>query len=470
MKRFSSVKSKKRLILGVTVAVVALCLLVHLLPFTAVYPDWSGNRTYAVSETSKRYLKGISEDVEIIYYSEGGRRNADKDLYSFVLRLAAQSDRIRVRVEDPMQTGADAGDQSILIRSAKREKLLSIAEMFYYFNTYYGIPMTIEEYAKVIGQMQSITDVETYKAYLSVYGPAQMQVNSTLDRSLTSAVRYVLADRAPRIGVYSNLGSSMNALLRASLEQSGYEVEPTDALDEISADCEALYLELAKDLTQPQGEALRAYLEAGGKLFLTTAYTMTETPVLSQILAEYGLSSPNVMNLLYGSSQSTQFMAVSGDHPITDRIGDSFVVSYAHLIETTPVEGVTQSVLLRTPENSFFIRSDLKQGETPEIGSFAVGVLAEREESAVLWLSTLQDSMVNGMSGGANFAFVLAGMNDLTGFSGSTMSIADTALPSTYLGATTSVVGVWILVFAVLLPAGVLIAGGVRCYVRKKRS
>lgn len=470
MKASGFLRKKKLLTAGAVALAAVVCILVQLLPFRMVHPNCSGSRTYSVSDASKRFLSSVSEDVEIVYYSKGGEKNADQDLYSFVLALAAQSSHLRVTLEDPAQTGAEVNDQSILVRSAKRERSLSIAELFYYYNLSYNVPMTIEEYAAVIKQMQSITDAQTYQSYLSVYGPAQMQVRSTLDRSLISAVRYVLAERAPTLGVYSNVSGSINALLQAQLEQSGYDVRAMKDLDGIPSDCEALYLELGRDLTEAEGNALRGYLENGGKLFLTTAYTMEKATVLASVLEGYGLSSPDVMNLLYGSGQATQFYAVAGDHPITDTIGDTFFVSNAHLIETTPVEGVIQSVLLRTPDGSYSVRADLKDGEAPASGSFSLGVLAERGDSAVLWVSTLQDSMVNGISGGANFAFVQNALNDFTAFSVSAMNVADAALPSTYLAVTPSVVGVWILVFVVALPSAMLVIGGIRCYVRKKRG
>ena len=472
----TSLKNKKMLLsLGVVAAVILLCVLTALLPFRWIYPDVSGDGAYRVSDTSKQFLSNIREDVELIYYSEGGKHSADKDLYGFVQDLAAESPFIRVRLEDPVLTGADVADQSITVRSAKREKNLAASELFYYHNAYFGA-MSIEEYAQVLTQMKNTTDTELYNSYLSVYGPSQMTAYNSADAALTSAVRYVLADRAPVLYAYGNGGHGINSLLRASLEHAGYSVATLSSMDSVPTECEGLYLALVKDLTAVEAASLTAYLSNGGKVFLTTSYSATKTPNLSAVLSVYGLSSPDELNylcVLNSSSNSsnpvsTQFYAVRGDHHITDTIGDSFVADTAHLIQNQPVEGVTQTVLLRTSSDAYYVNAESK--EIPVAGSYPLCVLAEKDDSAVLWLSMPLDSTVNTMSSGADFAFVKKSFDFFTGYPSTSLNIADAKLPSSYLNVQPSAVVFWIVVFAVAIPAVLLIAGGVRCYIRKKRG
>ena len=472
------IKNKKLLwSVGAVAAVIAVCVLLAALPFRVIYPDVSGSGTYRVSDVSKRYLGTISEDVEIIYYSEGGKHSADKDLYSFVRAIAAESDHIRVRLEDPERTGADAADQSVEIRSAKRSKTVLASELFYYYNNYYGA-MSVEEYARVLTQLSSITDAETYSSYLSVYGPSQMTAYNSADITLISAIRYVLADRAPKLYAYGNGGSSINALFRAELEQAGYSVTVLDSMETVPADCEGLYLSVLTDLTATQATALSSYLAGGGSVFLTTDYATVNIPNLSAVMAEYGLSSPDTQNYLCvlntssssSSSLSPQFYAVTGDHPITDPIGDSFVAYSAHLIETEPAEGVTHSVLLRASDGAYHVRADLALGEMPETGSFPLCVLAEKDDSSVLWLSMPLDSMMNSLSSGADFAFVKQSFDYFTQYANSALNIADTQIPSSYLTIQSSARTFWMLAFIIVIPATVFTIGAVRCYVRKKRG
>lgn len=474
-------RNKKTLLsLSLVATVILLCVLTALLPFRWIYPDTSGSGAYRVSDTTKQFLSGIREDVELIYYSEGGKQNADKDLYGFVQALAAQSPFIRVRLEDPLLTGADVADQSITVRSAKREKTMSVTDMFYYYNSYMGA-MSVEEYAQVLTAMNNAKDSELYSSYLSVYGPSQMSAYNSADIMLTTAIRSVLADRTPVLYAYGNGSYGMDALLRSELEQVGYSVVKLSSMNSIPADCEGLYLALVKDLTAVEAAALTSYLANGGKVFLTTSYAAIDTPNLSAILDGYGLSSPDTVNYLCvlssstssssstaSSSVSTQFYAVAGDHPITDSIGDSFVSYTAHLIENEPVDGVTQSVLLRSPSSAYYV--DTESEETPETGSYPLCVLAEKDDSAVLWLSMPLDSMVDTVSSGANFGFVKNSFDFFTVYSSTALKIADVKLPSSYLNVPSSAAIFWMVVFVVAIPASVLIAGGVRCYIRKKRS
>lgn len=469
-------KNKKTMLsIGIVATVIIVCVLTAMLPFRWIYPDTTGNGTYRVSDVSKQFLNGVHEDVELIYYSEGGKHSADKDLYGFVQALASESPFIRVRLEDPRLTGADVADQSITVRSAKREKNLLASELFYYSNAYFGA-MSIEEYAQVLTLMSNTDDSELYNTYLSVYGPSQMTAYHTADIALTSAIRTVLADRAPRLYAYGNGGHGINSLLRASLEYSGYSITSLPSMDSIPTDCEGLYLALIKDLTAVEAAALNSYLANGGKLFLTTSYSATKTPNLSAVLSAYGLSSPDELNylcVLNPSSDSsnpisTQFYAVRGDHPITDTVGDSFVADTAHLIQNEPVEGVTQTVLLRTSSDAYFVKAGSK--EIPVAGSYPLCVLAEKDDSAVLWLSMPLDSMVNTLSAGADFGFVQKSFDFFTGYASTALNIADAKLPSSYLNVQPSATVFWIVVFAVAIPSALLIAGGVRCYIRKKHG
>lgn len=454
------------------VSVIAVCGLVLFLPFQVIYPDCSGDRIYRLSDASKQYLQGITEDVEIIYYSEGGRFNADRGLYRFVKRVAAQNKQIHLRIEDPEKTGSDAEDQSIEIRSALRAKTLVQSDLVYYYNAYMG-QMGLEEYASVLTQMSSITDTQTYQSYLSYYGPDAMTAYNRSDRMVVSAIRTVLAERSPQIYVYGNGEYAINSLLKVQLEQSGYTVTALTSVETIPDDCEGLYLDASKDLTASEVAGLSAYLQKGGKVFLTTSFVMAEMPNLFGVLSAYGCSLVGKQNYLCvpntsenaTSSIAMQFSVVKGTHSITNGI-DSAVASYAHRMVLEQVEGVTLTPLLQTPELCYCASV---YGELLDTGSFPIAVLAETEDSAVVWLSMSLDSTSNNSSGGANFTFVKQSFDYFTQYEGTSLSgIADTQIPSTYLATTNGAMVLWILVFLIGIPATVFTVGAVRRYIRRK--
>ncbi len=467
-------KRKLWLSLAAVAAVIAVCSLVICLPFRVMYPDFSGDGVYRLSDASKQYLRGITEDVEIVYYSKGGKLHADQGLYGFVRRMASENPHISVRLEDPQKTNSDAADQSIEIRSAKRAKTLLTSDLVYYYNAYSGA-MGIEEYASVLTQMSGITDAETYQSYLSVYGPAMMMACNGADMRLTSAVRTVLADRVPALYAYGTGTYAINSLLRTQLEQSGYSVTALNGLESVPDDCEGLYLEAATDLTASEAAALSAYLEKGGKLFLTTSFGTAEMPNLFGVLSSYGLSLLGTQNYLCvlnasGSSSSpqiaVQFETVEGTHPITQGISGT-AASYAHRIVLEQTEGVTHTSLLQTPNGAYCVT----YGQDPEMGSFPIGVLAERGESSVVWLSMLMDSASNNPSSGANFALVKQSFDYLTEFDGTALKgISDTPIPSTYLAASNGAIVFWLLAFVLAVPAAVFTVGAVRRYLQRSRG
>lgn len=444
-------------------ALILLDLAVDLLPFRAAYPDVSGSNAYRLSDTSKRYLSGLTEDVEIVYYTAGGREGADKDLYPFLLQYADASPRVTVTLKDI--AGTDAAEQSIEIRSARRTRVLRASDLFYYYNSGTGMTLSVAEYAQALQTISDAKDTDAYQALMTLYAPSSMTAYFSGDPNLTGAIRFVLADSAPVLCIYSK-GVGFNQLLRQELEQGGCSLRELRELPAVPEDCDVLLLSVSEDLTEAEASALSDYLARGGAVFLNTTYDAVQIPQLSAVLSAYGLSAPSEPNLLYdGSSQA--FNAVIGDHPVTDRFNGKFVALYAHAIQTTATEGVTQTVLLRTSENAYKVTSS---GSDPEKGSFPLCVAAESGDSKLVWLSMTLNSLSNAYSSGANFAFTERVLGWMTDTSVSAVSTPASAIPSSNINVSTTGFVIWIVAFVVLIPLALLIVGGTRAYLRKKRS
>lgn len=468
LKRFLT---DRRTLVAVSLAIllVGCNLLALLLPFRAAYADVSGSTTYRLSDASLRYLSTLEEDIEIVYYSYGGKENADKDLYAFVLRYADASPRIHVRLEDTAKTGASVTDQSVEIRSAKRSRRLLVSDLFYYYNSNTQMIHSLAEYAAVLQMISQASSDDAYKQMAQAYAPGTTAAFFTGEANLTGAIRFAASDRAPVLYAYSKGTSiAINQFLRQQLEQSAFDVRTSSSLSTIPSDCEALSLTLAQDLSAEEAAALSAYLANGGTLVLNTAYTSTNLPNLYAILSAYGLTAPNKTHILYDASTASQlFYAVEGAiHPVTDLFGGQFVAAYAHKIDLWQVEGVTQAVLLQSPETSFCITQN---ESAPTQGSFPICVLAQKDSSRVLWFSMIPDSYTYGLSGGANGDFTESALLWATDTSTAPLNISDTTLVSHYLSITKTALIAFIAVFMVLLPLLSLAIGGVRFYVRRKK-
>ena len=458
---------KSRRFLKCTALVLILVLInvaVGFLPFRAKYPDVSGSTTYRLSDATRRYLSTVDEDVEIIYYATGGAAGADRDLYPFLLQFAEASPHIRVTLTDAEE--AQAADQSIEIRSDRRSRTLHAINLYYFLNTMTGEALSSIEYAAILQLISTTTDESISESLLTLYNSSTLSAYFSGDANLTGAIRYVLAEYTPMVCVYTAGGSGdMNQLLRQQLEQAGYTVQALSNLNTVPADCEALYLYAAADLTETEAEALSSYLAGGGAVLLTTNYQAPDTPNLASVLQVYGLSSPTEESVLYDGNYQ-MFYAVEGDHPILDRYDGEFLAAYAHSIQTTETDGVTHSVLLRTSSSAYNVTNE--EDAEPETGSFSFCVAAESGNTRLVWLAMPLDALANGLSGGVDFDFAEQTIRWMADSGTEALNIPSTSIPSTLLEATNTVLIFWIVTFIVLIPVGLVAIGIIRRYLRSK--
>lgn len=484
-------KKTGRSILVVAVA-VALCALILLLPFGVLFPRLSGERLYNLSSASKSYLQGIDQDVEIVYYANGGKLYADRGLYRFVKQIAKQNDHIKLRLEDPEITGVTAENNSIEIRVGENSKTLLKTDLIYYYSSSAG-PVSIEEYGMALSEMQismqymqsgSYTqqDLATYQELATKFGSAYMSSYNMAEITVTSAIRNLFAEKSPRVYAYG----LVNSLFCANLEQRGYTVMGLDTLDVIPADCEALYLCAISDLTESGAAALTDYLGRGGRVFLTTDYRLGETPNLSAVLASYGMSFYSQQNLICSitasqdstgatSASISQMLsaAVTKEHSITE--GLSGMVAYnAHTLLYSQLDGVTVTPLAVSAGGSYLLNPTKTAMVYSSTGSFPFCLMAEKDASALIWMGMPVSSEANTAGGGTNFAMAAQSFDYLTGFDSHEPAegISDVEIPSTYLtmpdGERTILI--WFAAFVVVLPITVIVVGLVRRYTRKKRT
>ena len=476
----------------VVAAAVALCVLILLLPFSVLFPETSGERLYKLSAASKQYLQSVDQDVEIVYYANGGKLYADRGLYRFAKQIAKQNDRIKLRLEDPEITGATAENNSMEIRVGDRTKTVLKTDLIYYYSASAG-PVSVEEYGMALSEMQvsmqymqngnyTQQDVVTYQELASKYSSGVMSAYNMADMTVTSVIRNLTAERSPKVYAYG----LVNSLFCSNLEQRGYTVTLLGSVDAIPDDCEALYLSMVTDLTESGAAALMEYLGRGGKVFLTTDYRMSNTPNLSAVLAAYGMCFFDQQNLICTISQSQNsstgetstsitsmlVAAVAKEEKITEGLG-GMVAYNAHVINSVETEGVTLTPLAASAGGSYLLDST-KTALLASPGSFPFCVMAEKETSSLIWLAMPVSSEANTAGGGANFTMATQSFDYLTGFESiePVEGVSDVAIPSTHLTLPNAeqTILVWFAVFVLVIPVTVIVAGLVRRYVRKKRT
>ncbi len=452
---------------GVLAGLLLLNACVGFFPYRLQYIETTGSTTYKLSDNSRSYLSGIAEPVEITYFISGGKRNADRDIYSFLLRFADASPMITVRVEDSDMTNG-AVSQTVTVSAARQSRTLSVTDLYFYYNSQMGLQMSFLEYAAVRESIAGITDPAEYQAAMAIYSPAYTSAYFQGDSELVGAVRQVLSKNTPTLYAYGHLHTT----LRSYLERSGYRIQAWDGNANLPYGCAALLIGANEDLSEAGAAALSAYLSDGGKLLLSTTYDQLNLPRLQSVLSTYGLSAPQEQHMLYSVSDSQPSPAVSllgGEHPVNDKLSaDSLLGYYAHAIQLTETADVTQTVLLKSSQSSYLVYDDSEKEPVTGV-NHPICVEAMRGESRVIWLAMRNDLYTHSYSGGANTAYTGYLINDLVGFEGTPMSIQSRALPVTYLAAGSTALVIWLILLAIVLPLGVLASGIIRLYIRRKR-
>ncbi|MFP4297479.1 MAG: GldG family protein [Spirulinaceae cyanobacterium] len=197
-----------------------------------------------------------------------------------------------------------------------------------------------------------------------------LQDGATLSESrLTGAIEQILRDRTPRIYVLQGHGElplseteGGLSLAVATLENSGYEVEPLNLAqrENIPVDADAiLVLGPQQELFEGEVAALQEYLQDGGSVLL--AIDPQTDPGLDPILEDWGIQLGDRLVIdasgngsVIGLGPGTPVVRNYGVHPITADFGDRMsVYPLARPIAVETLENIQASPLLITSEQSW---------------------------------------------------------------------------------------------------------------------
>lgn len=496
-------KTQGRVGLSAAVAAGALALLItlnallSLLPFSARSLRVSGDGFLSLSAQTLEFLDALEEDVKLYWFVDGGELSADRDLHTYLLRYVSASPRLTLEILDPDDTeefqkthsAITPTDMTLVVEGPERYRQISVEEMTYYQNAQLGLTLSAAEFQYSLLAYQS-GDTQnayyTYGQYLTLYA-AYTQAYFDGNAVLSRAVRFVAAETIPYVGIFSAEKATLpDSALLSMMEEYGYGLRGVSKLSEIPEECDLLLLLAPKeDLTKEEADGLRAYLAQGGRLLLATAPGGTDHPNLRAVLAEYGLFAPTGLHIVceddpnyfvYGEDFAYPYYIWShiAPHAITGGFDAELLTISAHAITVEDVAGVRQTPLLYTSSKGFVVEyaNEGSSGVPSESrDKYLTGVLAEKGESALLWISstgTLSD-FANVQSKGGNHLWLHNAMDYLMGISTETLPITGELMPTSLLRVKIGAFAVFCVVGA-LVPIGVLAAGGVRLRLRKKRS
>ena len=355
----------------VLVAAVFLNLAVNQLPGSMTGIDVTSQKLYSLTDTTEEVLANLEEDVTIyVLDSEDGE---DVTLGQTLQRYAGASDHIKIEYKDPVvypnfyQEYTDDTTlrmNSLIVESSKRSTVINYSDIYEYdySSSYYG-------------------QVSGYDA----------------EGLLTSAISYVTGDDMPV--VYTLEGQdeeTIPASFQDGIKKLNIETQSLNLLTEESVPEDAagvIIFAPQSDISENVADQLIAYLDKGGKIFVTTTYidNFSETmPNLSKVLDYFGLSVADGLVMEGDRNYYTQlpfYLLPNVEYDtITDGLtgsDDVIFMPYAQAINKTETEGVTVTDLLTTSSSAYIktgVNSlqDIRQTDHDPAGTFTLAVNAEK--------------------------------------------------------------------------------------------
>ena len=380
--------------IGLVLVTAALTLVVNLLaermPENLRSLDVTSNKMYTLTDETKAFVTGLSEDIRI--YVMANEEYKDENLDKTLRKLEALSEHITVTYVDPLinpqfysnYAETEPGSNSLIVVGPARSRVVD------YYNIY-GY------------------DYYSYYEYQITGYDGEGQIVSALD--------YVTTDTMPKlyiIGGHNELeleGQFLQAVQKKNIDCESLLLL---SVDEVPEDAQAVILNAPlNDYSKDDADKIIAYLEKGGNAVIIPAWTDTELPNFERILDYYGVSVTDGIILeedadsYYGQIPYLLFPQVIYDE-MTESIAEATVFApYAQgLLYDEAAQNILYAPLLQTGETSYSkayqqeeleIETDFRKTDNDMEGPFVIAVRAEK---------TVDDNEIsNGVIVGVEFLF-----------------------------------------------------------------
>lgn len=361
------------MIAAAVAATIVLNMVVEQLPGSWTSLDLTGNKLYSLTDQTKEYLKGISEDVTI--YVLVNEDSEDTVLGQTLDRYEELSEYITVQYVDPIQnprfhtqyTSGSVSTNSLIVVSEKRSKVINANDIY------------VASY-----------DYDGYNYSSSVTGyDGEGQITSALD--------YVLSDDIPMVYMTEGHGEqALSASFKNSLSKENVEYDTINLMDYEAVPDTAACLVIngpAGDLSGDDKDKIIAYLNRGGKVILNVGYREVATPNLDAVLAYVDLSIAD--GLVVEEDQNNYYQipfyllpTITANSYTSGIYGKYYVFapySQGIIVPEGQEDGtIRYSEFLRTSSNAYSMRNfesatEYGRQEGDAEGPFALGVEAVKK-------------------------------------------------------------------------------------------
>ncbi len=389
---------------SITVVItVALTVIVNLivckLPAKYTNFDVTNNKLYTITDQTYEILETVKEDIQI--HVVCAEDTADETVAQTLKCYEDASPYIKVNYVDPLinpqfasqYTSSGLTQNSLIVESDKRFRVINYSDLY-----------------------EAEIDYMTYQQNVTGYDA---------EGQLTSAIAYCISEDMPTVYIIAGHNEySLDTGFTIAMEKENVEYDTISLMnvDAIPEDAECIIIHAPEtDFSADDADKVIAYLNQGGKAFITTEFVYEDLPNFERILAEFGMNLQKgyaVDNYTSNFYQTPVYMVPNVEiAPETEGLTDEFsyvLAPYAQGINVPEAEeggAITYTKLLNGSEGSL-VKTDIDNSATFEFeegdieGPVCLGVKAEKtldSTSAVMYLfSSAQiftdsaDSVVSG--------------------------------------------------------------------------
>lgn len=463
---------------GISAIVIAVVIVINLvagqLPESIKSIDMSSEKYYTVGSLTKEIVKNLKDDITIYQMCTTGKE--DSTISKLLDTYKSLSDKIKVETLDPdLQPGvvtkynaSDASTNSLIVVSGDRTKIVDYNDIY----------------------------EQDYSQY---YTTGSTSTSFDGEGEITSAINYVTTDNLPKMYTLSGHGEQTfsttvsDAITKQNIETADLNLLASESV--VPEDCNILAIVCpSTDCSEEEAKAIISYLDAGGKAFIVMNryYSGTDLPNFNSVLDAYGLKMQegyvieNDQNYYY--RYGYYLLPEVESHDITSSFkGDKYIMApMAQGIVKTDEARSTLTIenLLTTTEDSY---ADVDYGEgAAQDGSYAkaaddvdgpfavaVAVSEEHDDGTKTQLAVygsyimFTEDITNTFSLG-NVDMLTDSLTWMCDSETNTVSIAAKSMDVPQNTIQESKSNIWTMVYVVLIPLAVVIAGFVVWYRRRK--
>lgn len=322
--------------------------------------DISPSDIYSLSDTSKKLLKELTQDVTIQIVGESG--TIDDRIDKFINIYASNSSHVQVKYLDPAlhpatasELGTESGNIYVSCEATGKSRNISAADMIQYNYSYYSYE-------------ESGFDAEG---------------------QLTSAVNYVTSTESPRLYYTEGHGeASLSSTVTDMFVKNNLEYTSLNLTKEgsIPDDCDVLLVYAPqKDLSDAELSLMQKYLRQGGKVTMLLGETDQELSNFKTLMAEYGMNLLDGyvadMGAFYQNNYFYIFPNIVSYSDITSELNkDAMVLGlYCSGMElgTAARDTITVESFLQTTNNGYLVN-----GKEQTKGTYIIGAAATEKVTA----------------------------------------------------------------------------------------